>query len=69
MAVSYFCFRGLWADEMLARQMRDPSSIWAVAAPRAPSGLFSARGDGFPPGRGWGRIRHEETPEEMAVCV
>jgi hypothetical protein len=34
MAVSYFCFRGLWADEMLARQMRDPSSIWAVAARR-----------------------------------
>jgi hypothetical protein len=41
MAVSYFCFRGLWADEMLARQMRDPSSIWA--SPRAVRVIFGAR--------------------------
>jgi hypothetical protein len=39
MAVSYFCFRGLWADEMLARQMMDPSSI----SPRAVRVIFGAR--------------------------
>ena len=47
----------------------DEGSFFDLGRRRTPSGLFSARGDGFPPGRGWGRIRHEETPEEMAVCV